>query len=805
MRSFYSVKSTRHGSNAPRNATMRSAPRPSEDGSGSGAGGVTATKAHLSHQQFLIGLLATTSTSTRSIQASAAASFRGPESFQMPSKEKDGGKSNFFRDTKTSSTQPPKKSGAAKKKSSPTSLPASLEAALIDEVLLLITLLPPQVREKLENDPRLGTLVEVVMDLGRPPLARFPSGDVKLSPDAVTEADIQYAVDACGDFGGDNRAGIDKTLHRISCIRNRAGKVVGLTCRAGRAIQGSAAMVADLATAGKSILLLGRPGVGKTTAIREISRLLADDCYKRVVIVDTSNEIGGDGDVPHPGVGGARRMQVSHPEQQHRVMIEAVENHMPEVIVIDEIGTEAEALAARTIAQRGVQLVATAHGNELENVMKNPSLNDLVGGITSVTLGDEEAKRRGVQKSILERGSPPTFDVAIEMESRDRWKVHLDVAYAVDQVLLGGEAGAEVRERDSEGQVWAWPEDVSTSSSDDEDEFSNGSGGTLSGNISGKNGTSASSTTGILPPKQKKRGANGGGQRRLELETQPFPEAALAAARGGFAMGSAALALQQQQQAASAENNDSDDDDGMDTIKGHKLKSNNKNAIAHPASAAALRVYLYGVDSDSVLSVAEALKLRSSIDIASQIQDADAILATRGKMKASTWIKAAAQQAGVPLFTVRTAAVEHVVKGVRTLLGVDPTPGGMFSPGSGEGPAMADPRVASSRNLRAETSIALVKGSAPSAATVKSGLDEAREAIESIVLKQNQPVELLPRHEMVVERQVALARGYGLKTEVAGTAAAGGRRVRVMPMDWEEKVPETREQVQPTTAKKEFW
>lgn len=809
MKSFYSPNSFRNGSNASRNGTMRSTPRSLEEGGSSGA--VTTSKEqHLTRHNFIIGFLTqSASTSKRCIQTSAA-SYRGPESFQLPSNLK-GGKSNNFKDKLSSSSTTPgntKKTSAPKRKSSSplkeasSKLPLSLEAALLDEVLLLIKLLPPQVREKLETDPRIGTLVEVVMDLGRPPLARFPRGDVKLTQDSVTEADLQYAVDACGDFGGDNRAGIDTTLHRISCIRNRAGKVVGLTCRAGRAIQGSAAMVADLATAGKSILLLGRPGVGKTTAIREISRLVADDCCKRVVIVDTSNEIGGDGDVPHPGVGGARRMQVSHPEQQHRVMIEAVENHMPEVIVIDEIGTEAEALAARTIAQRGVQLVATAHGNELENVMKNPSLNDLVGGITSVTLGDEEAKRRGVQKSILERGSPPTFDVAIEMESRDRWKVHLDVAYAVDQVLLGGEAGAEVRERDNEGQVWAWPEDRSTSSDDDdeEEEESTSTGSGLR-NISRKDGMSATS---VLPPKQKKRGANGGGQRRLELETQPFPEVALAAARGRFAMGAAALASSSSSFATSLTSLENADDE-MDTIKGHKLKSSNKNAIAHPASASALRVYLYGVDSESVLSVADALNLRSSIDIASQIQDADAILATRGKMKASTWIKAAAQQAGVPLFTVRTAAVEHVVKGVRTLLGVDPTPGGIFNPSSGEGPAMADPRVASSRTLRAETSIALVKGSPPSAATVKSGLDEAREAIESIVLKQNQPVELLPRHEMVVERQVALARGYGLKTEVAGTAAAGGRRVRVMPLDWEEKGPEERAQAQPTTAKKEYW
>ncbi|GLC35861.1 hypothetical protein PLESTM_000376400 [Pleodorina starrii] len=321
------------------------------------------------------------------------------------------------------------------------------------ELKQLLQLLPPAVRSVLERRPDVEQLVEVVMDLGRPPSARFPHGDVDLSARPMTAEDLAQAVAQVGRFDGDNRAGINSTLHRISAIRNRAGRVVGLTCRVGRAVPGAAELVRDLVLAGHSVLLLGRPGVGKTTALREVCRIAADESRQRVVIVDTSNEIGGDGDVPHPSIGGARRMQVPRPEAQHAVMVEAVENHMPQVVVIDEISTLAECSAARTIAQRGVQLVATAHGGRLENVIKNPTLADLVGGIQSVTLGDEEARRRGVQKSVLERAAPPTFDVAVEMEERGRWRVHLDVGSAVDTILAGGEASGQVRLLDGTGRV----------------------------------------------------------------------------------------------------------------------------------------------------------------------------------------------------------------------------------------------------------------------------------------------------------------------------------------------------------------
>ncbi len=294
------------------------------------------------------------------------------------------------------------------------------------------------------------------MDLGRLPEGRFPEGEVILSTQPVAYADLEYVVERIGEFGDDNRAGIERTLHRISALRNRKGKVVGLTCRIGRAVLGSIALIRDIVEQGQSILILGRPGVGKTTLLREIARVLADEANKRVVVVDTSNEIAGDGDIPHPGIGRARRMQVARTVEQHAVMIEAVENHMPQVIVIDEIGTELEAAAARTIAERGVQLVATAHGNSLGNLLVNPTLSDLVGGIQTVTLGDEEARRRHTQKSILERKAPPTFDVVVEQQSWQELVVHLDVADTVDSMLRGQTIVAEERTRDEEtGRVSA--------------------------------------------------------------------------------------------------------------------------------------------------------------------------------------------------------------------------------------------------------------------------------------------------------------------------------------------------------------
>ena len=325
-----------------------------------------------------------------------------------------------------------------------------MQHVITDDLMALLTALPPSIQEAVNRLDNRGDLLEIVMDLGRLPEGRFPEGEVILSNQPVTSADLEYVVEHIGDFGDDNRAGIERTLHRISALRNRKGKIVGLTCRIGRAVLGSIALIRDIVDQGQSILILGRPGVGKTTLLREIARVLADEANKRVVIVDTSNEIAGDGDIPHPGIGRARRMQVARTVEQHSVMIEAVENHMPQVIVIDEIGTELEAAAARTIAERGVQLVATAHGNSLGNLLVNPTLSDLVGGIQTVTLGDEEARRRHTQKSIQERKSPPTFDVVVEQQSWDEVIVHRDVAETVDTMLRGQPVVAEERTRDED-------------------------------------------------------------------------------------------------------------------------------------------------------------------------------------------------------------------------------------------------------------------------------------------------------------------------------------------------------------------
>ena len=327
-----------------------------------------------------------------------------------------------------------------------------MQTATGDDLDVLLSTLPAVIRNAIGERGAEAGLLEIVLDLGRLPYARYLEGEVVLRETEVTNAELQLVVAGLSKFGADNRAGIPRTLHRIACIRNRQRGVVGLTMRVGRAVTGSVAVIEDFVKAGASILLLGRPGVGKTTILREAARVLAEQ-GKRVVIVDTSNEIGGDGDIPHAGIGRARRMQVERPELQHSVMVEAVENHMPEVIVIDEIGTELEAQAARTIAERGVQLVATAHGNTLANLMLNPTLVDLIGGIQTVTLSDEEARRRGTRKSVLERKAPPTFEALVEIQSFTRVAVHSDLDTTVDALLRGESVAAEIREVDDDGDV----------------------------------------------------------------------------------------------------------------------------------------------------------------------------------------------------------------------------------------------------------------------------------------------------------------------------------------------------------------
>ena len=333
------------------------------------------------------------------------------------------------------------------------SLVSAKQQRVTDNLDQLLAVLPPLIRKCLEEEQGLEDLLEIVLDLGRGAEARFSNRVVPLCDIGVTMDDIDHLVSRVGMFGKDNRAGIERTLHRISAIRNRQGKIIGLTCRIGRSVYGTIDIIRDVVEAGKSTLLLGRPGVGKTTKLREVARVLGDEFKKRVVVVDTSNEIAGDGDIPHPAIGSARRMQVATPDQQHAVMIEAVENHMPEVVVIDEIGTEAEAFAARTIAERGVQLIATAHGNSLENLLMNPTLSDLVGGIQAVTLSDDEARRRGTQKTVLERKAPPTFDVVIEIMEVNKLAIHHDVTATVDKLLRGAPVRPEIRVRNPEGDV----------------------------------------------------------------------------------------------------------------------------------------------------------------------------------------------------------------------------------------------------------------------------------------------------------------------------------------------------------------
>ena len=322
---------------------------------------------------------------------------------------------------------------------------------ITDDLDALLGVLPEKIVTAVHKANDYDNLLEIILDLGRVPTARYVQGEVILIDKEITRAELDHVVEGVGEFDADNRAGIERTLHRISAIRNRRGHIVGLTLRVGRAVYGTIDIIQDIIESGKSILILGRPAVGKTTLLREAARILAEN--RRVIIVDTSNEIGGDGDVPHPAVGKARRMQVKVPTLQHEVMIEAVENHNPEVIVIDEIGRELEAAAARTIAERGVQLIGTAHGNALDNLLLNPTLSDLVGGIEAVTLSDEEARRRGTQKTVLERRAPPTFDVLVEIQQRDRLAVHMDLAASVDALLRGYPLPPEVRSRDADGQI----------------------------------------------------------------------------------------------------------------------------------------------------------------------------------------------------------------------------------------------------------------------------------------------------------------------------------------------------------------
>lgn len=481
------------------------------------------------------------------------------------------------------------------------------------ELDLFLELLPLRMKSELSGHREIGELIEVVMDLGRKPIARFPSGDFVICEQPVRHEDLKHAISKVGDFSDDNRSGIDSSLHRISAIRNRKMQIIGLTCRVGRAVCGSAEIIRDLVEGGSSILVIGRPGVGKTTLIREIARMLADDQQKRVVIVDTSNEIGGDGDVPHAGIGRARRMQVPNVNMQHNIMIEAVENHMPETIIIDEIGTELEALAASTIAQRGVQLVGTAHGMTIDNIIKNPSLQILVGGIESVTLGDEEARKRKVQKTILERKGPPTFTCAVEMITRTECRVHHRLDATVDAILAGKSPLFEIRHVDTEGDDSLKLIPI------------------LQENLIEESDDSLKSIS-IL-------------QENYVEETE--------------------VIISDKERCDEVESDEEDEDYRPKQSKTWKSggTERKRNSPVH--------VYTCKIVDSDLLQVAKVMGIENEIDVTDDIGAADAILASSSEMKQNPWIRGVAKYHHLPVFVIKSNTMAQMVKALRMILGME--------------------------------------------------------------------------------------------------------------------------------------
>ena len=577
---------------------------------------------------------------------------------------------------------------------------ASHRMQVTDNLDKLLTIFPDSIRSKLDEQIQTDSdrLIEVVLDLGRLPEARFSDRVTYIRDEPVTKEEIQHCIERVGMFSSDNRAGIERTLHRISAIRNRTGDIIGLTCRIGRAIFGTIVMIRDLVETGQSILLLGRPGVGKTTALREIARVLADDLEKRVVIIDTSNEIAGDGDVPHPAIGRARRMQVARPELQHQVMIEAVENHMPEVIVIDEIGTELEAMAARTIAERGVQLVGTAHGNTVENLIKNPTLSDLVGGIQSVTLGDDEARRRRTQKTVLERKAPPTFAIAVEMLERQRWVVHDDVSATIDSLLRGIEPPAQVRTVDDSGEVTIIHEESASPFKPLPSRNSNRvtplhpQGLRASGKMIPVSRTSQSEQTGS------------DFERMLERSWQTKEP------------------------------------------KTQKLRTPGPNGEDYP-----VYIYAYGIGRSQIDRVIEVLNL--PVMLTKDLDEADAVVALRSQIKHHSKLRSIAKDRQIPIYTIKSNTIPQVTRVFRQILNLD------------------DPNIPEPTDLR-------LFAKAGNDDEIEA-LEEARLAVEQIVIPKGQPVELLPRSAKVRKMQHELIEHYRLQSDSFGDEP--NRRLRIYP------------------------
>ena len=564
----------------------------------------------------------------------------------------------------------------------------------------LLRIFPKVIRETIEAHPQKNNLIEVVMDLGRLPEARFRNEVCYLGEEPISKEDLQYSIERVGMFGGDNRAGIERTLHRISAMRNRAGEIIGLTCRIGRAVFGTIAMIRDLVETGESILLLGRPGVGKTTALREIARVLADELEKRVVIIDTSNEIAGDGDIPHPAIGRARRMQVARPELQHQVMIEAVENHMPEVIVIDEIGTELEALAARTIAERGVQLVGTAHGNALENLIKNPTLSDLVGGIQAVTLGDDEARRRRSQKTVLERKAPPTFAIAVEMLERQKWIVHEDTAETIDSLLRGIQPASQIRTVDDNGEVSIIEQEAVTQINGGPSRSSS-----IVAPLSPRGWRASGKMTPIAPLGRKKK-------HKINPEFETLLEESW-----------------QTQEPDSS-----------------KIRTPGPNGEDWP-----VYVYPYGIGRSQIERVIEVLDL--PIVLTKDLDHADAVVALRSQIKHHSRLRQLAKTRNITIHAVKSNTIPQITRALRQLLQLE------------------DPDLPEATDTRLFTQ-------AGNDDEVEA-LEEARLAVEQIVIPQGQPVELLPRSSKIRKMQHELVEHYHLQSDSFGEEP--NRRLRIYP------------------------
>ena len=627
----------------------------------------------------------------------------------------------------------------------------------------MLAVLPEAVRQALAPPEARDSLLEVVLDLGRVPEARYPGRAVALATQPVQRADLAAVVNQLGAFGGDNRAGIERTLHRISAIRNRTGEVVGLTCRVGRAVFGTVVMVRDLLDAGHSLLLMGRPGVGKTTALREIARVLADELDKRVIVIDTSNEIAGDGDIPHPAIGRARRMQVARPELQHQVMIEAVENHMPEVIVIDEIGTELEAQAARTIAERGVILVATAHGNELANLIKNPTLADLVGGIQSVTLGDEEARRRRTQKTVLERAAEPTFPLAVEMHARDRWLVHTDVARTVDALLRGQSVRAQVRELGADGQVRMQRavDVIGLAGTEAPPPLPPAPRAAVGPRLAQRPLPLLEARQTLppleaqrpLPPLEARRALQGrsdaGVRSALAGEELPSPRRAAlwaATARQVSAYGALASGVAASRAPASGASApvSAMGGDTEEFLEAAWILGQRPGAAELP-----LRVYGAGISRSLVEQVSRARRL--PVEAAGSVEVADVVLSVRQQLGRDPHVRRQALELGIPILVIKSASMPQIQRGLERLL---------------------DRRQPQNRELA-------LQAPGRDADDDLAALEECRLAVEQVVLPQGQPVELLPRSERVRRLQAELAAHYRLRSADFGRGPE--RRLRVFP------------------------